>query len=93
MTGEIMIDLQPALFDVLPGMSPERPGIIRAAGGALQHARVPPPRDPAIAEQEELEAALRAGTREALELFLARHPEGRFRKDAETALKRISPSR
>ena len=36
-------------------------------------------RDPAIAEQEESRAALDKGTIEALDLFIARHPDGKIR--------------
>ncbi|MCA0401998.1 MAG: hypothetical protein LCH38_14440 [Proteobacteria bacterium] len=43
-------------------------------------------RDPAIAEHEELTAALSKGTAEALELFIARHPLSSYRAEAERAL-------
>jgi hypothetical protein len=39
---------------------------------------LPRPRDPAIAVREELEAARRAGTVAAYDLFIARHPEHRL---------------
>ena len=35
---------------------------------------LPPPRDGDVAIREELDAARRAGTRAALDLFIARHP-------------------
>jgi hypothetical protein len=43
---------------------------------------VPPARPGHFAEREELDAARRAGTRAAYDLFLARHPRSRFASDA-----------
>jgi hypothetical protein len=48
-----------------------------------------PARPGHIAEREELDAALRAGTPEALHLFVERHPESRYRPQAENALRAI----
>lgn len=56
---------------------------------------MPPPRPGHFAEREELDAALAAGTADALRLFLERHPESRYRPEAEAALRKIdnpSPS-
>lgn len=50
----------------------------------------PPPRDPNIAVAEEYEAALKKGTIEALELFIARHPEHPLAEKARAELKRLS---
>jgi hypothetical protein len=36
---------------------------------------MPPPRDGDVAIREEFDAARRAGTREAYDLFIARHPQ------------------
>lgn len=47
---------------------------------------MPPPRPSHIAEREELDAALAKGTAEALALFLERHPQSRYRPEAEAAL-------
>lgn len=47
---------------------------------------MPPPRPSHIAEREELDAALSEGTVAALELFLDRHPQSRYRAEAEAAL-------
>lgn len=47
---------------------------------------MPPPRPSHIAEREELDAALAKGTAEALVLFLERHPQSRYRPEAEAAL-------
>ena len=58
--------------------------ILLAAAAACAPAAVPegnsmptsiPPRDGNIAIQEELDAARRAGTLEAYDLFIARHPQ------------------
>jgi len=43
---------------------------------------LPPPRDPDIAVQEELDAARRAGTVEAYDFFLARHGDHRLARTA-----------
>lgn len=52
-------------------------------------ATVPPARPGHFAEREELDAALKAGTREALRLFIDRHPQSRYRPEAEEALRRL----
>ena len=44
-------------------------------GKALRAPSVPPARDPSAAVAEEYELARRKGTAEALELFIARHPD------------------
>lgn len=41
----------------------------------LRSTGLPPPRDGNVAVREELEAARRAATAEAYDLFLARHPD------------------
>jgi hypothetical protein len=48
-----------------------------------------PARPGHFAEREELDAALKAGTSEALRLFIERHPESRYRPQAETALRSL----
>ncbi len=53
-------------------------------GTSMQRAR---PGD--IAEFEELQAARRAGTRAAYDLFLARHPSGRHAAEARAEQARI----
>jgi hypothetical protein len=58
--------------------------------------QAPPARPGHIAEREELDQALRIGSRSALELFLDRHPDSRYRPEAEKALQRhdlLSPKR
>jgi hypothetical protein len=44
-------------------------------GGRVRSTELPRPRDPDAAVRAELEAARRAGTAEAYDLFLARHPD------------------
>lgn len=54
---------------------------------------MPLPRPGHIAEREELDMALAKKTREALLLFIDRHPDSRYRPEAEAALKLLtSPS-
>lgn len=51
---------------------------------------MPVARDPEIAVAEEYEAARRKGTREALELFIARHGDNSLAQNARVQLKRLS---
>ncbi|WP_461625456.1 hypothetical protein [Bradyrhizobium sp. 25ACV] len=51
---------------------------------------MPMARDPATATAEEYEAARRKGTREALELFIARHGDDPLAEQARAELKRLS---
>lgn len=53
---------------------------------------MPLPRPGHFAEREELDAALAAKTAEALRLFLDRHPQSRYRAEAEQALARLGQS-
>jgi hypothetical protein len=46
----------------------------------------PLPRDPEIAVREEYDLAVAAGTRQALELFIARHGDHSLAKQAEARL-------
>lgn len=46
-------------------------------------------RPPHFAEREEIDAALKAGTAEALLLFIDRHPRSRYRDEAEAALRQL----
>jgi hypothetical protein len=59
-------------------------------GKAVRAPVMPMARDPAVAVAEEYEAALRKGTREALELFIARHPDDPLAEQARVELKRLS---
>lgn len=54
-----------------------------------QVARMQVARPGHIAEREELDAALEAGTVDALLLFIDRHPKSRYRAEAENALRRL----
>jgi hypothetical protein len=54
----------------------------------LRTARIAPARPGHFAEREELDDALRAGTADALRLFIDRHPESRYRGEAEEHLRR-----
>ena len=50
---------------------------------------VPPARDPAAAVAEEFQEARRKGTKEAFELFIARHPDAPQAEQAHAELKRL----
>ncbi|MHB0768736.1 hypothetical protein [Bradyrhizobium sp. 5.13L] len=51
---------------------------------------MPMARDPAVAVAEEYEAARRKGTREAFELFIARHGDAPLAEQARAELERLS---
>lgn len=59
-------------------------------GKAVRAPSVPMARDPAAAVAEEYEAARRKGTREAFELFIARHGDDPLAEQARGELKRLS---
>ena len=50
----------------------------------------PPPRDPRLAIEEEYQLALQRGTPQALELFIARHPDDPLAEKAKADLRLIS---
>ncbi|QDF39314.1 hypothetical protein FJN17_18060 [Bradyrhizobium symbiodeficiens] len=60
------------------------------SGKAARAPTMPMARDPAVAVAEEYEAARRKGTREALELFIARHGDAPLAEQARAELKRLS---
>lgn len=59
-------------------------------GKAGRASSMPMARDPAVAVAEEYEAARRKGTREAFELFIARHGDAPLAEQARAELKRLS---
>lgn len=59
-------------------------------GKAGRAPTMPMARDPAAAVAEEYEAARRKGTREAFELFIARHGDDALAERARAELKRLS---
>ncbi|WP_424578057.1 hypothetical protein [Bradyrhizobium sp. USDA 326] len=59
-------------------------------GKAARAPSMPMARDPAVAVAEEYEAARRKGTREAFELFIARHGDDPSAEQARAELKRLS---
>ena len=59
-------------------------------GEAVRAPVMPMARDPAVAVAEEYEAAHRKGTLEALELFIARHPDDPLAEKARAELERLS---
>lgn len=50
---------------------------------------MPPARNPAIAVEEEYHIARRRGTAEALELFIARHPDSNLAERARVELRQM----
>ncbi|PJG53279.1 hypothetical protein CVM73_21830 [Bradyrhizobium forestalis] len=62
----------------------------KESGEAGRTPSMPMARDPAVAVAEEYEAARRKGTREAFELFIARHGDDPLAEQARAELKRLS---
>ncbi len=54
---------------------------------------MPLPRDPQLAVEEEFKTAKRQGTREAYDLFIARHPDNPLATEARRLRERISKGR
>lgn len=59
------------------------------AAKATRDRTTPPARDPAVAVAEEYQAARQRGTAQALELFVARHPDSPFAEKARAELRRL----
>ena len=59
------------------------------SGKAGRSPTMPMARDPSAAVAEEYEAARRKGTREAFELFIARHGDDPLAEQARAELKRL----
>ncbi|MHC4052583.1 hypothetical protein RAD04_22100 [Bradyrhizobium sp. 25ACV] len=72
----------------LPAMAERAKAHDNGSGGRAPS--MPMARDPATATAEEYEAARRKGTREALELFIARHGDDPLAEQARAELKRLS---
>jgi hypothetical protein len=58
-------------------------------GKAARDTTTPPARDPEVAVQEEYHAARRHGTAQALELFIARHPDSALAEKARADLRQL----
>lgn len=57
---------------------------------AARDSTTPPARDPEVAVQEEYQAARQHGTAQALELFIARHPDSALAEKARADLRRLA---
>ena len=60
-------------------------------GKAARDQTTPPARDPEVAVAEEYQAARQRGTAEALQLFIARHPDSALAEKARADLGRLLP--
>ena len=58
-------------------------------GKAARDQTTPPARDPEVAVAEEYQAARQRGTAQALELFIARHPDSACAEKARAELSRL----
>jgi hypothetical protein len=58
-------------------------------GKAARSKTTPPARDPEVAVAEEYQAARQRGTAQALELFIARHPDSAYAEKARAELSRM----
>ncbi|QWG15725.1 hypothetical protein KMZ29_09520 [Bradyrhizobium sediminis] len=59
------------------------------AGKAARDQTSPPARNPEVAVEEEYQAARQRGTAQALELFIARHPDSAYAEKARSELRRM----
>jgi hypothetical protein len=59
------------------------------AGKAARATTTPPARDPEVAVLEEYQAARHHGTAQALELFIARHPDSALAEKARADLRQL----
>ena len=86
-----MLPLDPALMlrqgNILMTKDAAADGINKAAARA---STTPPARDPDVAVQEEYQAAVHRGTAEALQLFIARHPDSTLAEKARTKLRQLT---
>jgi hypothetical protein len=57
---------------------------------AVRGSTTPPARNPEAAVEEEYQLASRQGTAAALEMFIARHPDGPLAEKARADLRRLS---
>src|SRR3978361_1112083 len=82
-----MLPLDPALMlqqgNFLMTKDAAADGINKPAARA---GTMPPARDPEVAVQEEYRGAVQRGTVEALQLFIARHPDSALAEKARTEL-------
>lgn len=92
---------------MVPTLPPDQPALVQTAGALLSGetmvclagnssisihpATMAPRRAPHLAEREELDAALSRPGPEALMLFIERHPDSRYRDEAEEALRKFQP--
>ncbi len=89
-----MSDLSPPPAVFIAAAAPScGPRLAASAGGAGPDAGMQVARPGHFAEREELDAALKANTIDALSLFIERHPESRYRPEADAALKQLDASR
>lgn len=81
-----------SLFTIISGGFHGTAGVARAneMHRSIRGSITPPARDPERAVEEEYEMARQQGTREALELFIARHPESPLTEKARAALRRLA---
>ena len=84
----VMLDPDDILQERRIFMAKKAPASESPAGA--RGSSVPPARDPKIAVEEEYQMARRAGTAQALELFIARHPDSPLAEQARTALRQLS---
>jgi hypothetical protein len=77
---QLLREGNPAMAKDAPANEPQK---------AERDRMTPPARDPEIAVAEEYQAARNSGTREAFELFIARHPDSALAEKARTDLRRL----
>jgi hypothetical protein len=96
LTGFAVLLTLLAAGDLARAQSPGSPAAAPGVQPMAQSPRSPsaaPARDGNIAIQEELDAARRAGTREAYDLFIARHPDHPLAATAKQERERLAAKR
>jgi hypothetical protein len=85
----IMVPLDPDHMLRERGALMAKIAVAEEIGKAARDTTTPPARDPEVAVQEEYQAARNHGTAQALELFIARHPDSALAEKARADLRQL----
>jgi hypothetical protein len=88
-TAHLCMCFAAALAAALPGIAKSATIDVSENRPMTPQRTTPPTRDPNIAVEEEYQLARQRGTAEALELFIARHPDSPLADKARADLRRM----
>ena len=88
-TAHICVWFAAALWAAQPGIAASATIHVSENQPMTPQRTTPPARDPNIAVEEEYQLARQRGTAEALELFIARHPDSPLAAKARADLRQI----